>query len=178
MEFVIFYMLAAITVGASLCVVLPPFGRNPIHAALSLLVALFFMAGLFITLSAHLVAVLQVLVYVGAVMVLFIFVVMLLNLQRHELAGPHITIWKVLGTAAVVVVAIKLGTAVSVAFETTPVADLAREDLQGFGGVRDVAGRLLMGYLFPFEAVSILLIVAIVGAVLIARRSSSNEGER
>jgi NADH-quinone oxidoreductase subunit J len=172
---IIFYFLAAVTVGASLCVVLPPFGRNPLHAALALLVAFFFLSGLFVMLSAHLVAVLQVLVYAGAVMVLFTFVVMLLNLQRHELAGPHVTAWKALGAAAVVVIAAKVGIAVSAALADAPVADLSCGD-EGFGGVRDVGGQLLMGYLFPFELVSVLLLVAIVGALLLARRSRRGEG--
>ena len=170
-ELIVFYFLAAMTVGGALCVVLPPFGRNPLHAALSLLVTFFFLSGLFVLLSAHLVAVLQVLVYAGAVMVLFIFVVMLLNLQRHELGGARVTVWKVLGAAAVVVLATKIGIALSAALQTAPQANLAVEGLEGFGGVRDVGGQLLMGYMLPFELVSVLLLVAVVGALVVTRKS-------
>ena len=79
------------------------FRRNPIYGALSLVGCFFFLAGVYVLLGAHLIAVLQVLVYAGAVMVLFVFVIMLLNLKDAELGEKRITAWKGLGLAAVVV---------------------------------------------------------------------------
>ena len=169
-ELVVFYCLAALVAGASLCVVIPPFGRNPLHAALALLVALFGLSGVYILLSAHLVAVLQVLIYAGAVMVLFTFVVMLLNLRREELIGPRFLIWKTVGLASSVVFAAKIGAATWAALSDSPVADLNAAGAAGFGGVRDVAGQLLARFFLAFEMTSILLLVAIVGAVAIVHK--------
>ena len=169
-EVIVFYVLAVMTVGAALCVVLPPFGRNPLHAAVALLATFFFLSGLFVLLSAHLVAVLQVLVYAGAVTVLFTFVVMLLNLQKRDLVGARWTVWKVLGTAAAGVVAVKVGIAVDAALAGATAVDLSQERFAGFGGIRDVGGDLLMTYLFPFEMTAVLLLVAVVGALVVARR--------
>ncbi|MBM4395882.1 MAG: NADH-quinone oxidoreductase subunit J [Deltaproteobacteria bacterium] len=174
-EVVVFWVLAVATVAGALCVVLPPMGRNPLHAAIALLATFFFLSGLFVLLSAHLVAVLQVLVYAGAVMVLFTFVVMLLNLRRHELAGPRPTLFKALGAAAVLAVTTKVAMVVAAALADAPAAaDLP----DGFGGGRDVAGNLLIDYLVPFELTSILLLVAIVGALAIARRTPGGEPDR
>ncbi len=169
-ELLAFYVLAGAAVAGALCVVLPPFGRNPLHAALALLATLAFVAGVFVILSAHLVAVLQVLVYVGAVMVLFTFVVLLLNLRREEFIGARVTPWKVGAVAAAAVFAVKTARAVVAAATGARAADLAAPGLETYGGIRDVGRELVTTYLFPFELTSILLLVAILGAVLIARR--------
>lgn len=167
-ELFAFYALAGLTLIGAICVVVPPMGRNPLHAALALLATLAFVAGIFVLLSAHLLAVLQVLVYVGAVMVLFTFVVLLLNLRREEFIGAHITPWKVVGVGAIAVFVTKSLAAISVASEGMKPADLA--SLEGYGGMEAVGRALLTTYLLPFELASILLLVAILGAVVIARR--------
>lgn len=169
-ELLAFYVLAGAAVAGALCVVLPPFGRNPLHAALALLATLACVAGVFVLLSAHLVAVLQVLVYVGAVMVLFTFVVLLLNLRREEFIGARVTPWKVAAVAATAVFAVKTAGAVLAASAGSRAADLDAPGLQTYGGIRDVGRELVTTYLFPFELTSVLLLVAILGAVLIARR--------
>lgn len=169
-EIVAFYVLAGAAVSGALCVVLPPFGRNPLHAALALLATLASVAGVFVLLSAHLVAVLQVLVYVGAVMVLFTFVILLLNLRREEFMGARITPWKVVAVAAALVFAIKTTSAIISASAGARAADLTAPGMETYGGIRDVGRDLLTTYLVPFELTSILLLVAILGAVLIARR--------
>ena len=173
-EQVVFYLLATLTVAGAACVVLPPFGRNPLHAAVALLVTFFFLSGLFVLLSAHLVAVLQVLVYAGAVMVLFTFVVMLLSLRPSDLTGPRPTAWKVLGALAGIALVAKLAVTVASALEDAYVADISNPALAGFGGVRDVGGNLLMTYLFPFELTAVLLLVAVVGALVVARRAGAH----
>jgi NADH-quinone oxidoreductase subunit J len=165
--------MAAVTTGAGLCVVLPPFGRNPLHAALSLLVAFFFLSGIFILLSAHLVGVLQVLVYAGAVMVLFVFVILLLSLRKEDLTGPRVTPWKVFGVAAGLVFCVKTALIVAAATDGMEAADLAAKP--EYGGVSDVGTQLVTTYLFPFEVTSVLLLVAIIGAVVVARKRESRE---
>lgn len=173
-ELIAFYILGGAALVGALCVVLPPFGRNPLHAALALLATLVAVASVFVLLSAHLLAVLQVLVYAGAVMVLFTFVVMLLNLRREEFIGAKVTPWKVAGVAALLVFAIKVVAFVS-AFSPPPSTDLAaRPD---YGSVKAVAKELVTTYLFPFELASILLLVAILGAYLIARRYRPGGGQ-
>jgi NADH-quinone oxidoreductase subunit J len=169
-EAIAFYVLSAGAIISAFCVVVPPMGRNPLHAALSLLLTLFFVACLFVLLSAHLLAVLQILVYVGAVMVLFVFVVMLLNLQPEELKGAKITPWKVVGVALVLVFLAKSLVAVAVATQDFLPVNLEAVGKSDFGSVKVVGKELVTTYLFPFELASILLLVAILGGVLIARR--------
>jgi uncharacterized MnhB-related membrane protein len=90
MESVFFWIFAVGTVFFSAQVVLR---RNPLYAAISLVGAFFFLAGIYVLLSAHLIAILQVIVYAGAVMVLFVFVIMLLNLKEEELGRERLTAW-------------------------------------------------------------------------------------
>jgi NADH-quinone oxidoreductase subunit J len=168
-ELIVFVILAAASLLGALAVIVPPFGRNPLHAAVALLATFSALAGLMVLLAAHLVAVLQVLVYAGAVMVLFIFVILLLNLRREDFGAFKATPWKVVGAAAVVALSVKLGIALSASL--APLDADAPPALQaGFGQVREVGGDLLMNYLVPFEATSFLLLVAIIGALAVARR--------
>ena len=98
-ESILFWILAAGVVIAGVQVVLR---RNPVYAAMSLVACFFFLAGIYVLLSAHLIAIVQVMVYAGAVMVLFVFVIMLLNLKDEELGEQRITVWKGIGALSVV----------------------------------------------------------------------------
>ena len=95
-EQIIFWLLAVGTIVTAALVVLPPGGRNPLYGALLLIVSFFFIAGLYVLLFAHTMAVLQILVYAGAIMVLFTFVIMLLNLSKKELGDETKTLAKAL----------------------------------------------------------------------------------
>src|SRR5947199_5364424 len=97
-ESILFWILAAGVVVGGAQVVLR---RNPAYAALNLVACFFFLAGIYVLLSAHLIAILQIMVYAGAVMVLFVFVIMLLNLKEEELGEMRITFWKGAGVVAV-----------------------------------------------------------------------------
>src|SRR5256885_10416085 len=99
MEAALFYIFAIGTLAGSAMVV---FRRNPIHGAVSLVGAFFFLAGIYVLLAAHLIAILQVMVYAGAVMVLFVFVIMLLNLKEEELGRERLAARKSLGGASIV----------------------------------------------------------------------------
>ncbi len=169
-QMVVFWILAVTSVAGALAVVLPPFGRNPLHAAVALLITFTSLAGLMVLLSAHLVAALQVLVYAGAVMVLFTFVVMLLNLRRQDLTGYRITAWKAVGVAAMIALSVKMGIALTAGLSAFDDPATAAQVANDFGGVKAVGRDLLTTYLVPFEATSLLLLVAIVGAVIVARR--------
>src|SRR5476651_311182 len=101
MEAILFYIFAIGVIAAGAQVVLR---RNPIYGALSLVGCFFFLAGIYVLLAAHLAAILQVMVYAGAVMVLFVFVIMLLNLKEGELSDEKITVWKGIGLVSVLAV--------------------------------------------------------------------------
>src|SRR5438105_15835945 len=98
-ESVFFWIFAVLTVLLAAQVVLR---RNPVHAAVSLVGAFFFLSGIYLLLAAQLIAILQVMVYAGAVMVLFVFVIMLLNLKEEEVGEQRITLWKGIGALSVV----------------------------------------------------------------------------
>jgi len=139
--------------------------RNPVNAAMSLVAAFFFLAGIYVLLIAHLLAFLQVLVYAGAIMVLFLFVIMLLTTGDEDFGRARLKVMQVAGAfgaaglVAVIVLAIhQLG----------PMA--MRRVGPDFGTVKAVGRLLYTQYLLPFEATSLLLLVAIVGSVVVAKQ--------
>ena len=166
---VIFWTFAALALGSALCCITR---RNPIASALWLVVTLFSLAALFVVLDAQFIAVLQVLVYAGAIMVLFLFVIMLLNLGRQaptDIKGP-------LGLAVGVALAGGLGFQLGVLRVAGPPAaillppDAMARAAAEQGIVGSVARPLFDAYLVPFEITSVLLLAAIVGAVVLAKR--------
>ena len=162
-EGVLFWPLAVLAVASALAVLL---ARNPIHAAMGLVLSFFAVAGIYVLLAAQMLAALQVIVYAGAIMVLFLFVIMLLSLGEAELGEERSLLRPALGA----VVAGATGGMIITTFlgrswESLPAA----VSQQAFGTVAQV-GRILFGaYVLPFEATSILLLVAIVGAVVVAK---------
>ncbi len=166
-EQIIFWLLAVGTIVTAALVVLPPGGRNPLYGALLLIVSFFFIAGLYVLLFAHTMAVLQILVYAGAIMVLFTFVIMLLNLSKKELGDETKTLAKGLGIVAVVA----LGTKLVVMIQGQALNITAKPLPEGFGSVDSIADLLFTNYLVPFELTGILLLVAVIGAVVLAKRT-------
>lgn len=165
-ETVFFWIFAVLTVALAAQVVLR---RNPVHAAVSLVGAFFFLSGIYVLLAAHLIAILQVMVYAGAVMVLFVFVIMLLNLKEEELGHERLTAWKVIGGASIVIaVGLIAFLALGNAYPTGLLRDMARTQ-PGFGSVKGVGQALYIASVLPFEITSLLLTVAIVGAVVVAK---------
>lgn len=157
---IVFYTVGGLLVIASLMVV---FQRNVVHSAMSLVAALFLTAILFFTLHAPMVAVLQVLVYAGAIMVLFLFVIMFLNPSAMEQRRRFV--WA-LGIGAALLLCAGL---VSVMTRSEPPAEpVAAMEL--FGSPESLAKNLFTDFVLPFEIVSVLLLVAIIGAVVLAKR--------
>jgi NADH-quinone oxidoreductase subunit J len=167
-EAILFYIFAIGTLAASAQVILR---RNPIYGAVSLVGAFFFLAGIYVLLSAPLIAILQVMVYAGAVMVLFVFVIMLLNLKEEELGEAKMTFWKGAGVAAVIAgTALVIWRSLGPAYPGAPVVDNAvRMAGAGFGGLKSVAHTLYLASVLPFEVTSLLLLVAVVAAVVVAK---------
>ncbi|MEO6192534.1 MAG: NADH-quinone oxidoreductase subunit J [Thermoanaerobaculia bacterium] len=169
METVIFFLFAALAIGSGIVVVTH---RSPIYATLSLVLTLFSMAVLFVLLGAPFVGVLQILVYAGAIVVLFLFVIMLLNVQKEEDAHVDrgVQLWiAILGALTF------LGM-FWLAFWRTglriggPAPAPLTEDLVSLKGL---ATALFTDYLLPFEIVGLLLLVAVIGATVAARRPDS-----
>ncbi len=162
----IFYLFSALSVVGSVLVVS---NKNPAMSAISLVLTLFSTAALFILLNAQFVAVIQVLIYAGAIIVLFIFTLMLLNLHEDQLRfDTQYARAKLL----VLVLLILLGSVLAYFFfKAVPLQTVLSEAPQkGFGTVEGVATVLFRDYLLPFELTSILIVVAILGVVSIAKR--------
>ena len=166
MSYAAFVPLAALLILSALGVVL---SRNPVRSAMSLVVTLFLLAVMFVLLDAHLVAALQIVVYAGAIMVLFLFVIMLLNLQQEPReegrVAQRLAAWAAAGLV-LVVMAVGLWRVLPGA----PGPDAAGAVPEGFGSTVAVSERLFTHFLLPFEITSVLLLVAIVGAVVLAKR--------
>jgi NADH-quinone oxidoreductase subunit J len=158
----LFYVFGSLAVASGLLMVLQ---RNPVTAAMNLVVTMFSLAALFVLLNAHFLAVIQLLVYAGAIMVLFVFVIMLLNLQDEELRPRGRSFTHVLSVAVVLFALAQLWELLS------RTSTLRAEPVDAVFGTTAEMGRLLFSdYLFPFEIVSILILAAIVGAVVLAKR--------
>jgi len=158
----LFAFVAALSIISALGVVLQ---RNPIHSLLSLVMTLLAIAVLFIGLGAVALGFLQAIVYVGAIMVLFLFVVWLLNLQTEALgAEGHLALkfFGAIGAAALVAELFAILHRVPASVETAPPPD--------YGSVHSLAMVLFSDYLVAFEVTSLLLLAAVVGAIAIARR--------
>ena len=156
----IFYLLATLLVIASLMVV---FLRNVVHCAMALVTALLLISVLFVTLHAPMLGVLQVMVYAGAIMVLFLFVIMFLNPAALE---QQRGLWWGFGTILGLMLA---GALVPlVATNDLPADPVAATEL--FGSPEMLAKSLFNDYVLPFEIASVLLLVAIIGAVVLAKR--------
>jgi NADH-quinone oxidoreductase subunit J len=167
----IFAGFALVAVACAISVVL---ARNPIHSALFLLVTFLMVAGIFFMESAEFVGAVQILVYAGGIMVLFLFVIMLVNVQRLPATEPY---------QKQIVAAVVLGFCLNVLFDSQLVlAPVGGGEEFRPDAFRMAAGRLLGNsqavawglyreYLLPFEIASVFLLVAIVGAVVLGRRS-------
>lgn len=165
-----FAVLAGLTLGGALCTITR---RNPVTAAIWLVGTLFSSAGLYLLLHATFLAVIQVLVYAGAIMVLFVMVVMAVEEPEHEESGlMRGTVSKLIGVAALAWLLFRV-------ISVMVTADIKAPGPVGseFGTVRAVGRLLFSDYLFAFEAVSILLLTSVVGAVMLTRRRADTATE-
>jgi NADH-quinone oxidoreductase subunit J len=162
-ELVLFWIFAVPLVLTALGVLI---ARSPVYAAMNLVAAFFCLAGIYVLLTAHLIAFMQILVYAGAVMVLFLFVIMLLSLGDEHLQKERRRAMQYVGALGGLGLLAVLVTAISRIPDPTMGA-LADPDR--FGTVKAVGQVLYTQYLLPFEVTSLLLLVAIVGAVVVAK---------
>ncbi len=164
----VFYFVAALSVFFALMVV---FAKNPIHSVLYLIVTFFTFTIHYVLLNAQFLAVVNFIVYMGAIMVLFLFVLMLLNLNKeNELSKPALL--KIVGVVAGGCLAVTvIGSLKSVAISTP----LVLKD-PGLGLVENLGRELFGKFMLPFELSSLLLLSAMVGAVLLTKKEEKTNG--
>ncbi|MCZ2356161.1 MAG: NADH-quinone oxidoreductase subunit J [Bacteroidia bacterium] len=140
--------------------------RNPMYSVLFLVLNMFCIAGLYLLLEAEFLAIIQLIVYAGAIMVLFLFVVMLLNLGKEDPTESKFDITK--GLAFILGIAF-LG---EMLYILTGVSKSIKTDITPFefGKVELIGRSLMSSYLFPFEMISVILLAALMGAIVIARK--------
>ena len=162
MDRIAFFVLAVMTIGSALVVVRH---RNPLVSAIALAFNLVSIAGFFLLLDAQFLALLQVIVYAGAIMVLIVFVIMLLNLREELKAHPAGSIQRWLAPLTGVLFALILIRAI---MSAGPHA--FGDKVEGYGYASTVGTSLFTTFFVPFEAISLLLVAAMVGAVVLAKR--------
>jgi len=163
MQDLFFYLFAALTLIFGFLVVANPFSRNPVTSAMFLVLTMGALAGLFVTLHAFFIAAVQILVYAGAVMVLFLFVIMLLDLKEEEgrrfnkfgIGAGLVAVFAIAGILVKTIWFSGVGTGKTPALE---------------GATKNLGTELFTNYLLPFEIVSVLLLVAMVGVILLSKK--------
>ncbi|MFP4529470.1 MAG: NADH-quinone oxidoreductase subunit J [Candidatus Kapaibacterium sp.] len=162
LTFIFFAILGILAIASGIVTIA---SKNPIASALALVFHFFMLAGLYLTLNAQFLAVLQILVYAGAIMVLVIFVIMLLNLGEEETLALKFKYRQVFAIIFGLALCVTL---VSAYLSATPEGAAAATLYEGTAG--NIGQLLFVNYLFPFEAISLLLLTAIAGAVILAKR--------
>jgi NADH-quinone oxidoreductase subunit J len=172
LSLIVFFIISAVTLLAGIGVVAY---NNPIHSALSLIAALLGVSGIFATLGAHFLFAAQIIVYAGAIVVLVLFVLMLLNVKNEARSPKDLSVvaFSILGGVVL------LGVLVPVLLETFKTYDafqplgIGSTSLNDLGTVATLGKVLYTKYLVTFESASILIMVGIAGAILVARRPSN-----
>ena len=166
MDLIVFYLFAFIAVFAAIGMVLL---RNPVHSALSLAVVFISLAAMYVLLSAPFIAVAQVMIYAGAILILFVFVIMLLSPGIDRGAGA---LRRQRGLALLSGAALVIELIVVLAAAVLPPArgDFTPERIAQLGNVQAVGAALFTDFLLPFEITSLLLLVAIVGVIVLAKK--------
>ncbi|MBI5846333.1 MAG: NADH-quinone oxidoreductase subunit J [Deltaproteobacteria bacterium] len=163
MEQLLFYNFGGLAV---ICAILTILRKNPVTSALFLVACMFCLSALYVMLNAHFIAAAQVLVYAGAIMVLFLFVIMLLDLRKSENPAPSIALaQKAVGVFLALDCLVLIGLQVAL-YAAPKVGDLPKN----YGTTELVARTLFTTYILPFELAGVLLLVAVVGAVVVAKR--------
>ena len=181
MESILFNIFAVLAVLSALLVVVNPLSRNPVTSAMFLVTTMISISGLFVLLNAYFLAAVQILVYAGAVMVLFLFVIMLLDIQETARRKLRI-VSLVMGFVAVGALFGVYKSSVEATYEKAghetqalgQAAEVAEEDSEVVVGSTQALGQGLFshegGFILPFEIVSILLLVAMIGAILLCKK--------
>jgi NADH-quinone oxidoreductase subunit J len=167
MSAILFIIFAGLAIGCAIGVVSQ---NNPLYSAISLIGVFIALASLYVTLAAPFIAAVQVIVYAGAIMVLVIFVIMLLNVEHSE---PRRKRLKFLVPAAIGMAAILVAETAFILYSVHPTEHNLPSNISSVGLTHSIGTNLFRSYLLPFEITSILLLMAIVGAMSLARRTTT-----
>lgn len=163
MDQILFFIVAFIAIASAVYFV---FAKNPMYAILSLIVTMFSIAGMYILLNAQFLGIVQIIVYTGAIMVLFLYILMMLNLNKEDESKKE-SLPKFIGIISVCILFVGMLGAYRGLSGNTTVAD----NIDNSVGLTKNLGRLLFNeYVLPFELASILILAGIVGAVLIGKK--------
>ena len=159
---IIFFVLAALAIAGAASLI---FQKHPIHSALSLIVVMVALAGLYLLMGAEFVAAVQIIVYAGAIMVLFVFVIMLLNAGVEE----HTSISKLAGAPGLLLAFALAGSiAATIARSHDAVQTAAQPSY--LASTKDLSNMLFKDFVYPFELTSFLILIAVLGAIVLAQR--------
>jgi NADH-quinone oxidoreductase subunit J len=167
LEVILFVILASAAVVTAVLVILQ---RNPMVSAIFLILTLFCLAGIYLLLNAPFLAAIQLLVYAGAIMVLFLFVIMLLNLEKEQKIITRHRLQKIFGVFLGLVLLVQIGSVFHSIFLTGEKGFFPPDKVAALGNTEVVARLLFTDFLLPFEITSVLLLVAIIGAIILAKR--------
>jgi NADH-quinone oxidoreductase subunit J len=160
-ELILFLLLAAVAIGGAINLIVQ---THPIHSALSLIVVMVALAGIYLLLGAELLAMVQIIVYAGAIMVLFVFIIMLLNAGKEERTAISRAA-TYLGVPCGALLTAVLAWRMTLSQSGPPAGGADTEEMS-----RQLSRMLFTSYVFPFELTSILILVAILGVVVLAKR--------
>ncbi len=163
-EIFLFYGLGAIAIASSLLMITR---RNPVYSALFLIYTLFCFAGLYLMLHAQFIAFVHVIVYTGAIMVLFVFVIMLLNLGKESKVSERFDWKRIIAVVLGLVVALEL---IAVLLTRLQFPVQQAQNAVEMGTVQNIGKVLFSDFLLPFELTSLVLIAAIIGAIILAKK--------
>ncbi len=181
LQSILFFSFAAVALLSAIMMILH---RNPVYSAIFLIVTLFALAGLYVLLNAPFVASVHIIVYAGAIMVLFLFVIMLLNLKRDPIRERSKLARRAFATLLIIVLLAEIGVLIGTPFfagtaesatgqmggAIVGLANGSSTDSTVVGNTVNIGRQLFTTYLLPFEIASVLLLVGIIGAVILAKR--------
>lgn len=159
-ELVFFIFFSVMALASALSLILQ---KNPIYSALSLILVIASIGGLFLLLQAAFLAVLQIIIYAGAIMALFVFVIMMVDVDKD----PHPS-WHSKSVTALVILLLIAGATIWAVLGYTPSFPSMQADFT----IRNLARELFTSYVFPFEAIALLIVSSVVGALYIARKET------
>lgn len=163
---IVFFVLAAITLSTAFLTI---YSKNPIHSAIYLVICFFSIAGHYLLLNSEFLAIVHIIVYSGAIMILFLFTIMLMNLNREdEVHKPRIT-----RVRAIMIFIIMCIVLMVIFINSTPIADVPEPLGEDYQSIKVLGKVLLNEYMVPFEFASVLLLVAMIGTVLLSKKEKS-----
>lgn len=161
----IFLYFAAVILGSAILMITR---RNVVHSVLFMLLLFFHIAGLFVLLNAEFLAAVQLIVYAGAILILYLFVVMLLNIEQESKTGRSHRYWGWMTAFGVLII----GEIALLVLRGSFPAEAAGQVMRpGMGDIKELGAELFTNYLVPFEIASVILLVGLVGAVMLAQKN-------